>query len=53
MTKIVLYDDSCLATEGRVCQDGTHILGRPVTFSNFQDADDLHNIRKRMPIPFE
>ena len=30
---------------------GPYILGRPVKFSNSQDADNLHTIRKRMPIP--
>ena len=29
---------------------GPYILGRPV---NSQDADNLHTIRKRMPIPFQ
>ena len=32
---------------------GSYILGRPVKFSNSQDADNLHTIRKRMPIPFQ
>ena len=32
---------------------GPYILGRPVKFSNSQDADNLHTIRKRMPIPFQ
>ena len=32
---------------------GPYILGRPVKFANSQDADNLHTIRKRMPIPFQ
>ena len=32
---------------------GPYIIGRPVKFSNSQDADNLHTIRKRMPIPFQ
>ena len=32
---------------------GPYILGRPVKFSNSHDADNLHTIRKRMPIPFQ
>ena len=45
---VLAFTDQC--TSGGT---GPYILGRPVKFSNSQDADNLHTIRKRMPIPFQ
>ena len=45
---VLAFTDQC--TSGGT---GPYILGRPVKFSHSQDADNLHTIRKRMPIPFQ
>ena len=37
----------------RTGQHWSVYTGRPVKFSNSQDTNNLHTIRKRMPIPFQ
>ena len=51
---VLAFTDQCTSggTGPVPVSTGPYILGRPVKFSNSQDADNFHTIRKRMPIPF-
>ena len=45
---VLAFTDQCTSRG-----TGLYILGRPVIFSNYQDVDDLHTIRKRISRPFQ